>query len=207
MSTTALSSRARTLGRFAAAVVPTVVATLAIAGAADAAGTSTSSAEPPRIEITHTFTCNDSGVPYIIELFYDDLADGHVPQAVHEELVEGSTVVRTRDDLYQEYGNYFNAMLYPQGGTPLNPMSVFTYSVTITYDDGVTQTQSTTVDVASAQCLAPPPITPTTTTPAPGAPTLPETGASTSWVIAAFAGLLTATGGALFAGTRRSRTN
>ena len=160
MSTTALSSRSRPLGTFVSAVVTILIATLTIAGTAGAAGTSTSGTEPPRITITHTFTCNDSGVPYIIELFYDDLADGHVPQAVHEELVEGSTVVRTRDDLYQEYGNYFNTMRYPQGGTPLNPTSVFTYSVTITYDDGVTQTQFTTVDVATAQCPAPPTTAP-----------------------------------------------
>ncbi len=156
MTATALSSRARTLGRLAAAVVTTVVATLAIAGAADAAGTTTSSAEPPRIEISSVPSCDNNGIPFTISFSYDDLADGHVPQAVHEELVEGSTVVWTRDDLYQEFGNYFNVASYPPGGAALNQTAIVTYSVTITYDDGVTQTQSTTLDVATARCVAPP---------------------------------------------------
>ena len=87
-------------------------------------------------------SCDDNGIPFTISFYYDELADGHVPQAVHEELVEGSTVVWTRDDLYQEFGNYFNVASYPQGGAALSQTSIVTYSVTITYDDGVTQKRS-----------------------------------------------------------------
>ena len=42
------------------------------------------------------------GGPTALEVAYDDHVDGHVPQAIHEELRDGSTVVWTVDgDLHQ----------------------------------------------------------------------------------------------------------
>ncbi|MDQ3544238.1 MAG: hypothetical protein M3431_10325 [Actinomycetota bacterium] len=73
----------------------------------------------------------------------------------------------------------------------------------------LTQTQSTTLDVATARCVAPTPTTPTTptTTTSTSGGTLPATGGGLTWVIGAIAGLVTTPGAALFAGTRRSRVD
>lgn len=172
-----LSNRARRQVQLAAFGATALITTLAIASPAGAAGTSTSVTATQRITVTSAVSCSESGIPSVIDFSYDDHVDGHVPQTVHEELIEGATdvddglyhetVVWTRDDLYQENGDYFNTVTYPQGGATLNPTGRYTYIVTITYDDGVTQTQSTTVDVATAQCPDPP----STTTPAPPPPT------------------------------------
>jgi len=162
--TTPLLSRARRLGTFAAAGMTTLITTLAVGGAAAGATSPAQTAEPPRITVGATTSCS-GGVPFSLDLFYDDHVDGHVPQAIHEELVEGSTVVRTRDELSQENGDYYNTMSYPAGAGTLNLTAVYTYSVTITYDDGVTQTQAATLDMATAPCPAPPPVTPVLTPP------------------------------------------
>jgi hypothetical protein len=68
--------------------------------------------------------------------------------------------VWTRDDLYQEHGNYFNLEVFSfAGGTaPFDRNATVTYTITMTYDDGVTQSQSAAVDLA-AECTGTPPTT------------------------------------------------
>jgi LPXTG-motif cell wall-anchored protein len=163
MITTALSSRARITGLVAAAGLATLVA----AGSANAADTNTSGADVPRLELSSEIWCYQGDLGSVT-FYYDDLADGHVPQQVHEEVSDGSGVVWTRDDLYQEFGNYFNTEVFSfVGGTaPFDRNVSLTYTVTMTYDDGVTQTQSTAIDLAP-ECTGTTPTTaPTTVAPA-----------------------------------------
>ena len=169
-----LSNRARRQLRLtvlgASALISTALAsTVELAGGV--AGASTSGAEAPRAELSVEVQCPGNGLGLGFWVSYDDLADGHVPQSILEEVSTGSAVVWSRDDLYQENGNYFGLPEFFPDET-YDAALTYTYSVRITYDDGVTQTNSTTVN-AAADCAATPPTTappttaPTTTAPAP----------------------------------------
>jgi hypothetical protein len=157
MNTTPLSSRARITGLVAAAGVTALMSLLAATGSADAGGAD-------RMTVTATATCNVDGTPRGVDLYYDDHADGHVPQSI-EELVlrgspEGGVEEWTGGGLYQEDGNYFNRRSFSDLGVAIDPSATYTYWVTISYDDGVTQTGSALIDLAGACAPAPAPPTP-----------------------------------------------
>ena len=157
MNTTPLSSRARITGLAAAAGVAALMGVLAAADSADAGGAD-------RMTVTATATCDADGTPRGVDLYYDDHADGHVPQAI-EELVlrgtpEGGVEEWTGGGLYQEDGNYFNRRSFSELGVPIDPSATHTYWVTISYDDGVSQTGSALIDLAAACTPAPAPPTP-----------------------------------------------
>jgi hypothetical protein len=161
MNITAHSARARILGLFAAAGVSVLVGTITLAGSAGAsvgvAGTAA-----PRITVVADATCSADGTPTALVVSYDDHVDGHVPQTIHEELRDGSTVVWTADgDLHQENGDYFNRRTFSSANPPFNPAGAYFYDVTITYDDGATQTQGAAIDVAD-ECARSTPAPPST---------------------------------------------
>lgn len=207
MNTISLSSRVRTLCRFAAASVTTLVATLAIAGSAGAQGHGASTADAPRASLSASPSCDADGTATAFDASYDDHTDGHVPQAVHQELAIGGRVVSYSDALEQVDGDYFGTSHFSAADFPhFGPDTTYVYRVTITYDDGVSQTNTLEFN-PNALCAGAPTTTvpPTTTSPAAGG-SLPATGSSeVTLIVGVLAGLLTTAGAMLFAGTRRSR--
>jgi hypothetical protein len=152
MNTIALSSRARTAGIYAAAGITALVGTLAVAGSAGASGPLAATADAARVTVSGEAYCNDD-MPVGIIFAYDDLVDGHRPISVHENITDHTGVRWTRDELHQEDGDYFNTFFYPESANEsqwIEPNATYTYSVTITYDDGVTQTTAVEVDLADA---------------------------------------------------------
>jgi hypothetical protein len=149
---TSLLSRARTAGIFAATAL---VTTLAVAGPARAGGAD-------RITVTSTAICSANGTVQGVDLFYDDHVDGHVPLSVDELVLRGSSEGGIEEwsggGLYQEDGNYFNRRSFAELGIEIDQGATYTYWVTISYDDGVTQTGSALIDLATA-CAAAPPTT------------------------------------------------
>jgi hypothetical protein len=185
MNITALWSHARIFGTFAATGVTALVSTLAVAGSAATAGSLGSGADDSRITVTGEAYCNDD-MPVGIDFAYDDHVDGHVPTAVHEQISDHTGVRWTRDELHQQNGDYFNTYFYPESANEsqwIEPNATYTYTVTITYDDGVTQSADTSVSLINACAAAPastsaaPPETtqPPTTTAVPPSTTLPAT--------------------------------
>jgi hypothetical protein len=160
MNIIALLSRARIRGTFAAAGVATLVSILAIAGSAGGSGSLVSGADESRITVTGEAYCNDD-MAVGITFAYDDHVDGHVPTAVHEQISDHTGVRWTRDELHQQDGDYFNTYFYPESGNEsqwIEANATYTYTVTITYDDGVSQSVEASVDLTNS-CPAAPPAT------------------------------------------------
>src|SRR5262245_46268780 len=76
-----------------------------------------------------------------ISVGYDDLVDGHRPVQVTERLSDQNGELWSSTELHHVDGDYFNVHNFPSTvAIPIADSSVFTYSVSIGYDDGVTQT-------------------------------------------------------------------
>jgi LPXTG-motif cell wall-anchored protein len=159
MNTTALSSRARITGLVVAAGVTALVA----AGSAASAAGDPAATEPPRALVWSNPICAGPTATGI-HIAYDDYVDGHRPTAVHEELTSGSAVLWAADELHQVNGDYFNEHEYPgSSGATFDGAASYTYTVTITYDDGLVQSNANTLspgaicELDSQTTTAPPP--------------------------------------------------
>jgi LPXTG-motif cell wall-anchored protein len=118
--------------------------------------------------------CPGSAEAAAISVGYDDLVDGHTPQQVTEVLADESGELWRSTELHQVDGDYFNVHNFPAtAAIPITSNSLFTYSLTIVYEDGVTQAHSVSLAIAD-HCDARWPTTtgPSTTAPPPTAPAI-----------------------------------
>jgi LPXTG-motif cell wall-anchored protein len=130
--------------------------------------------EPRSVLFIGVDACPDAtGGGGAISVGYDDLVDGHRPVGVIERLADQSGELWSSTEVRQVNGDYFNVHNFPATAViPITGVSVFTYSLSITYDDGVTQTQAVSLSVAdvcgsgSPTTTVPPTTAPPTTAPA-----------------------------------------
>lgn len=141
------------MSRFARVITraPLAAAVLAVGVAVSFAAEASppSDDEPRSVLFINVDSCPSDYSTGRLTLSYDDLVDGHTPQQVTERLADQSGELWSSTDLHEVDGDYFNSheLEWPTE-IPITSSSVFTYTLTIAYDDGVTQTQSVNLSMA-----------------------------------------------------------
>jgi LPXTG-motif cell wall-anchored protein len=162
-----MSTTIRFFRRASIAAAGLVGVTVVSSTAADAAVPD----EPRSVLFINVDSCPESATSVgRISVSYDDLVDGHRPVGVIERLADQSGQLWSSTELNQVDGDYFNDHEFEwPTEIPLTSSSVFTYSLSITYDDGVTEDQSVRLAIAD-QCATGSPPTTAPPTSAPAAP-------------------------------------
>jgi len=94
--------------------------------------------EGPRFSLSATLADCPAGL--ILSTGYDDHVDGHRPVAINESVTGSAGEIWSHNELNQVQGDYYNARNIDV--TDHADEAPFTYTVTITYDDGVSETRS-----------------------------------------------------------------
>jgi hypothetical protein len=123
------------------ALASAVVAAGVLASLPDAetAAATVPPSDSPRFSLSSSLADCPSGL--LLSVAYDDHVDGHRPVAVNEQLAGSSGVFWERNELNQVAGDYYGVFAMYLTGQE----GPYTYTVTISYDDGATETLSTQV--------------------------------------------------------------